>query len=249
MAVTVDWCEGFVGPVGAEGWRLLWQIRDARVVARSRTTLTEAGVLDLPAGPTPVHRKVYEYRGAAALLGGAFRTTFAARGRARRELDALRRLAALGLAPVAVAVAERRTAGFLRQAILATRTVEGGRDLGAAEPDEALAAAAGRAAGTIHAAGLGDLSLSPRNLVASRDPGGAWRIAKVDSGRLRETGRGGPEQARDLADLVAGLEGRWPAAALDALRAAYAGAAGALPAGLGDALADARARLSRRDPR
>jgi hypothetical protein len=249
MAVKVDWCEGFEGPPGPEGWRILWQIRDARVVSRSRTTLTESGVADLPSGPVPVHRKVYVYRGVAAILGGAFRTTFAAPGRARRELAALRRLGALGLAPLPVAVGERRTAGFLRQAILATRTVDGGRDLGSVPPDAALAAAAGRAAGTIHAAGLGDLSLAPRNLVAARDGDGPWRIAKVDSGDLREVARGGPEQARDLADLVAGLEKGWPEEMLAALRVSYVAAAGALPPGLDAALADARARLARRDPR
>jgi len=249
MSVSVEWCEGFRGPDGPEGWRLLWQIRDARVVARSRTTLTETGTLDLPAGPVAVHRKVYEYRGAAAVLGGAFRTTFAAPSRARRELDALRRLGALGLAPVPVAVAERRTAGFLRQALLATRTLEEGRDLESADADAALASAVGRAAGLVHAAGLGDLSLAPRNLVASRGGGGEWRIAKVDSGRMRETPRGGPDQARDLADLLAGLEGRWAAAEMGTLREAYVAAAGALPAGIEEALAAAREALGRRAPR
>jgi hypothetical protein len=165
LSLRVTWLGGHEGPPGRDGWDLLRGLREARVVSRSRTTLTEEGLLDLPSGPLPVHRKVYAYRGVRALLGGAFRTTFAAEGRAAREAEALRLLGALGLAPEPVALAERRTGGFLREAMLASRTVEGARPLDALPVDAALAAAAGRAAGRIHAAGLADLDLAPRNLV------------------------------------------------------------------------------------
>jgi len=245
MAVTVEWLGGFAGPAGPAGWLLLGALREARVVARSRTTVTESGILDLPAGPVPVHRKTYSYGGWAAPIAGAFRTTFAAPGRARLEERALRRLGALGLAPAAVALAERRTAGFLREAILAVRTVEGGSPLEAAPPSADLAVAVGRAAGAMHAEGLGDLSLAPRNLVVARGPGG-WTVSKVDSGRLRAAARGGAVQAADLADLLAGLEGRWGAAGLEALRSAYAAAAGGIPEGWEAALPAARERLRRR---
>jgi len=236
MAVNVEWFEGYGGRGEA-----IPSLRGAVVVARSRTSITERGVLDLAAGPVPVHRKVYRYNGIGALLSGLFRTTFAAPSRARREAEALRRLAALGLAPAPVLLVERRTAGFLREAILAVRTVEGGADLSAAPPSPGLAAAVGRAAGRMHAAGLGDLSLAPRNVVTAGDA-----VMKVDSGRLREVPRGGSIQAADLADLLAGLEGRWTAEELDGLRSAYVAEAGRIPEGLDGAMAAARIRATRR---
>src|SRR5689334_18636575 len=119
MAVKVDWFGSYGGP-GVD----LPPLREARVVARSRTTITESGLLDLPGGPVAVHRKTYRYEGFGALLSGMFRTTFAAPSRARREVEALRRLGSL--APEPVALSERRTAGFLREAVLVVRTVEGG---------------------------------------------------------------------------------------------------------------------------
>jgi hypothetical protein len=245
MAVTVEWVGGFRGPPGEAGWRILDGMRETRVVARSRTTATESGILDLPDGPVPVHRKTYSYRGLGALLSGAFRTTFAAPGRARLEVEALLALGALGLAPPPVALAERRTAGFLREAVLAVRTVDGGTGLDGADPAGDLAAAVGRAAAAMHAAGLGDLSLAPRNLVVARGPGG-WTVAKVDSGSLRPVARGGPEQSADLADLLAGLEGRWDAESIGAIRDAYAGAMGTLPDRLDGEMARARSRRERR---
>jgi tRNA A-37 threonylcarbamoyl transferase component Bud32 len=237
MAVKVDWFGGYGGP-GVP----LPPLREARVVARSRTTTTESGLLDLPGGPVPVHRKTYRYEGMGALLSGAFRTTFAARSRPRREAEALVRLGAL--APPPVALMEDRVAGFLRAAVLLVRTVEGGVNLDESPPSPALAAAVGRAAGTMHAAGFGDLSLAPRNLVVA-----TRGIFKVDSGRMRTVPRGGAAQAADLADLLAGLEARWTASDLDGLRAAYAAAAGGLPAGIEGAVAAARLRARRRDPR
>jgi tRNA A-37 threonylcarbamoyl transferase component Bud32 len=248
MSLILEWFPGFEGPPGEAGWALLLGPGDAVLVSRSRTTRTESGVLALPAGPVPVHRKVYSYPGLGSILKGAFRTTFAAPSRARREADALRRLGALGLAPPPVAIAERRTGSVLREAILAVRTVEGGLPLPDAPPDPDLAAAAGRAAGRIHAAGLAHLSLAPRNLVAARGPAG-WTVAKVDTGRMREAGPGDPARIADLADLVAGMEGRWSGAALDALRAGYAEEAGAWPAEVDAALPAARERLGRRRPR
>jgi hypothetical protein len=66
---------------------------------------------------------------------------------------------------------------------------------------------------------------------------------------MRESVLGGPMQASDLADLIAGLEGRWSPGDLDALRAAYAEVAGGVPAGLDAAMVAARTGLHRRDPR
>ena len=247
MALAVEWFEGFRGsPGGEEGWALLGNLGEARLVARSRTTRTESGILDLPSGPVPVHRKIYEYPGWAAGILGAFRTTFAAPGRARREVRALRALAAFGFAPAPVALAERRAAGFLVEARLAVRTVEGGTPLDGTAPGGELARAVGRTVGRVHAAGLGDLSLSPRNIVAARGPRGEWTVAKVDSGRLRPAAPGGPVQAADLADLLAGLEDRWDAAPLAGIRDGYAEAAGRIPEGLDAAMAGARERRRRR---
>jgi hypothetical protein len=244
----VAWEEGFPGPPGEEGARLLLDLEGPVLVARSRTTRTEAGTMRLPGGPVPVHRKVYEYAGWGPRIGGAFRTTIAAPSRAEREAEALRRLGAIGLAPSPVAVAERRVAGFLAEAILATRTVEGGRALDALDPDAALAAAAGTAAGRIHGSGFAGVDLAPRNLIAARGATG-WTVVKVDTARLRAGGPGDPARAEDLADLLAGLEARWDEGARSALRDAYAAAAGGLPAGLDAALDRARMRLQRRAPR
>ncbi len=249
MGVQVRWFAGFEGPGGAEGWSRLLSLRDARVVARSRTSLTEAGILDLPSGPVEVFRKTYSYPGFGAKARGLFRTTFGTPGRAAKEATALIRLHALGLAPVPVALAERRVLGLLDEAVLAVRAVPGGRDLEAADPAPGLAAAAGRAAGRMHAAGLGHLDLAPRNLVAVPRPGGGWEVFKVDSGSLAEVRRGGAEQARDLAELLAGLEERWRDGDLADLCRAYAAEAGAIPAGLETALPNARASLARRAPR
>ena len=248
MGWIVHWEPGIEGPAGDAGVRLLLDLEGAVLVARSRTKRTESGLLRLPAGPVPVHRKVYEYARWGARLGGAFRTTFAAPSRAAREAAALRRLGALGLAPAPVATAERRVAGFLSEAILAARSVEGGRALDALDSGDGLAAAAGAAAGRMHAAGVVDLDLSPRNLVAARGPAG-WTVAKVDSARLRDGGPSDPARADDLAELLAGLEVRWDDGARAALRDSYAAAADGLPAGLDAALARARLRARRRDPR
>lgn len=248
MGVTVAWLGAHRGPSGEEGWRLLTELEGAVVVARARTVLTERGLLRLPSGPREVFRKVYSYRGWGAKARGILRTTFGARSRAAREAEALRLLGALGLAPEPVALAERRTLGFLDAAILAVGAVPGGRDLAALEAAPGLAAAAGEAAGRMHAAGLGGLDLAPRNLVAAPE-GAGWRVLKVDSGGCGPAPRGGAAQARDLAELLAGLEGRWPAAAMAELREAYARAAGGIPAGLEGSLPAARAGLARRAPR
>lgn len=249
MGREVRWFGELRGPAGDEGWALLASLRDARVVARSRTALTEEGLLDLPSGEVRVFRKVYAYRGFGAKVRGMFRTTFLARSRAAREADALRRLHGMGLAPAPLAMAEERTLGFLDEAMLATRAVPGGRDLSGLDPLPGLAAAAGRAAGRMHAAGLGRLDLAPRNLVAAPSAGGGWEILKVDSGAMAPVPRGGTEQAADLADLLAGLEDRWGDADLAEICRGYAEAAGAIPAGLEEALPAARAALGRRAPR
>jgi len=248
MGLRVNWEPGREGPPGEEGWAALLALADAVLVARSRTSRTDAGRLGLPGGAIAVHRKVYAYPGWGARLRGAFRTTFAAPSRAARERWALLRLGSLGRAPAPVALAERRVAGFLAEAILASATIEGGRPLDALAPDPALAASAGAAAGEMHRAGLVDLDLAPRNLVAA--PGAAgWRVLKVDTARLREGGPSDPARAEDLADLLAGLEPLWDRSALDALREAYAAAAGGTPEGLDAALERARARARRREPR
>ncbi len=249
VTVTITWYGSHAGPAGEEGWRLLHAIEGAVVVARARTVVTESGLLPLPGGRLAVFRKVYSYRGFAPKLRGLFRTTFAAPSRAMREAEALRRLGALGLAPAAVACAERRTSGLLDEAVLVSEAVAGGRDLASRDAEPGLAAAAGAAAGRMHAEGLGDLSLVPRNLVAAPGVEGPWQVLKVDSGRMRAAPRGGPLQARDLADLVAGLEDRWPPRDRESLLGAYAAAAGGLPAGFAAALPAARAALGRRLPR
>jgi hypothetical protein len=199
---------------------LLSSLREPRLVAKSRTTITESGLLDLPSGTVAVFRKTYSYRGLGPKARGMFRTTFLAPGRAARESEALLRLGALGLAPDPVARVERRTLGFLDEAMLAVRAVEGGRDLSVLPCAPGLPAALGAALGRIHAAGLGRLDGAPRNWIAAPAAGG-WEIRKVDSGSLAEVPRGGREQAADLEELLAGLAGRWTEAEVEAVRGAY----------------------------
>ena len=69
MALKVEWFGGY----GGRGCPIP-DLQGARVVARSRTTITESGTLELPGGIVTVHRKVYFYRGIGPLLSAMFRT-------------------------------------------------------------------------------------------------------------------------------------------------------------------------------
>ncbi|MHC4923679.1 MAG: lipopolysaccharide kinase InaA family protein [Planctomycetota bacterium] len=251
MATHVEWESGVAAPSGEEGWRLLMDLRHGLIVALSRTTRTEHGYLELPSGTLSVHRKIYDYETIGSRLKGAFRTTFAAPSRARRELDAIRRLRALGepfLAPAPVVLAERRTAGLLEIAVVATATIEDGAPLDDLEPDETLAEAVGRAVARMHEASFARLDIAPRNFVASRAPDGQWAVAKVDTGRLRETDAS-HERARDLAGLLAGLEVAWTSRAREIVRESYEEHLGSWPKEFDAALRAAKEQLRRRDPR
>ncbi len=105
--------------------------------------------------------------------------------RARRALAGSRRVAAVPLlAPEVLAVAERRSAGALRESFLLTRFVAGADPLpvalarlrGRGRERRALARRLGETIGSMHAAGLDHRDLKHSNLLV--DPSG--RIALLD---------------------------------------------------------------------
>lgn len=159
--------------------------------------------------------KTYEYATWDSRVRAALRHTGPiVRSRAAAEFDALRWMQERGLpAAEPLAVYERRGCLLLRTAILVTRAFCG-------EPVERLlpqldlparaelARAIGEFVGRLHALGFRDRNLDLRNLLAARDvPGGAWRIAKIDSGRHVLGRRAGDALARaDWRRLLPQLE-------------------------------------------
>jgi tRNA A-37 threonylcarbamoyl transferase component Bud32 len=221
------------------------------VLARSRTT--ETAVVDLP-GLGRAVRKRWWWPRAADRAKGAFRTTVAARSPARREMEALlrlRRLPSGPCAPAPLAIVEERRAGVLQACALLLEEVAGATDLATFLRDERDAAR--RAAvlfdlaarvREMHAAGLVDRDLHPRNVLVA-----GVRTWKVDSPKQR-AGREPARPADVLADLAA-LDVGLVRLASPAERAAFvAGALGAAPDRATLARLDAaRARIDERESR
>ncbi len=156
--------------------------------------------------------KTYVYRGARAWLRGAFRNTFLAPSRARREWRALRHLAAAGIQPdLAVDLVEKRRFGCLLEARLLTREFAGqdletrlleNRPLSATEREELE-----RFVRRLHESGLRDPDLKARNILL-RGEGAEVAFAKIDSSSswlVRPGDRLDAARKRDLAILAADL--------------------------------------------
>jgi tRNA A-37 threonylcarbamoyl transferase component Bud32 len=249
MALTL---EAHHASLGRDAATVLASFHEARVVTRSRTTLTECGLLETASGPLSVYRKTCDYPDLSARLRGVMRTTLLASSRSRRERGALLRLRDLGppdLAPEPVALEEERRGGFLVRSRLWVLTVDGAADLDRTEPHVDLADALGTALGRIHGARLGRLDAAPRNFLAARR-GGPWHVCKVDTSRMATVRPGGSAMAEDLGKLLAGLESRWEAPLRQRLLDAWSTTTGwPAPAKLEGALTKARKGLTRRAPR
>lgn len=154
-------------------------------VARSRTT----SVVKIEVEGDSIYLKRHFFPTAAGRLKGLFRGTFFGRSKARREFEALERLAAAGFpTPAPLGFGELRRAGFLKGCFLATLGIEGAvrgdaylRSLGPERARERRAAvkAAARLVAALHDAGYADGSLAPRNLLVRETPGGP-QVFKVD---------------------------------------------------------------------
>ena len=136
-------------------------------------------------GTTEVFAKTYDYPTLRDRLRGAFRNTWFAPSRARREWDGLCWLRSKGFeAPEPLACLEHRIAGALRRAVLVTATQPGERidhlltDLVPTELD-ALLTHLEQHVEAMHAAGFRHRNLDLRNLLARRESN-AWVIATLD---------------------------------------------------------------------
>ena len=180
---------------------------------------------------TSYHVKTYDYPRVADRWRGVGRNTWLAPSRAHREARALIWLLEQGLGEVApVAVAEWRTpcwlgrAGFLRRAVLVTRTWSGcaaGVVLPQLAPPQrtglldALVAHVER----LHASGFRDGNLDLRNLLVRQGADGNWQCTKIDSPRWHVSAR--PRDAawrRDWERLIPQLAAHAAPAWIAALR-------------------------------
>lgn len=153
-----------------------------------------------------VYIKTYDYPRVADRLRGALRNTGPfTPSRARREAEAAAWLAQHGfLAAEVVGVAEFRTLGFVRRAILATRAVHGqplDRLLPEAAPPAraAIGAALGDFVGRLHRLGFRDRNLDLRNLLLAEEAT-TLRLCKIDSPRYRLVRPGPADDALASAD-------------------------------------------------
>lgn len=175
----------------------------------------------------PVVRKTYTYPRMRDRLRGAFRNTFAAASRARRELQNLDHLTRLGLNPdLAVACGEQRRLGVLHHSFLVTRWWPS-RSLesllgDSREPDRELLMRVGAWVASWHGRGYVDRDCHLRNLLVNP----ARQLAKIDCPRGSFVG---PARARTLGRrdreaLRRELRERGlPAIALECFDAGYAG--------------------------
>lgn len=157
-------------------------------------------------GRVEIYLKTYEFASWRARLRSFGRRTAPwCKSRAQREFEALTWLRANHFpAPEPLAVLEVRRLGFLVRALVATAAFPGqpASQLLPTLPPAAqaeLAAAVGALVGRLHAAGFRDRNLDLRNLIVDAR-GGAFRIAKIDSGRFRIVAPGAPDDALARAD-------------------------------------------------
>ncbi|MCG3133542.1 MAG: hypothetical protein HMLKMBBP_00720 [Planctomycetes bacterium] len=206
-----------------------------RELARSRTT--SADLVALPDGRRAV-RKLWRWPRAADRAKGAFRTTVAARSPARREYEALLRLASISppdgpFAPRPLAAAERRNAGVLHACALLLDEVADTVDLATFLVTERRPAARARAledlarrTAAMHGAGLRDREFHARNVLVERRTGRTWKIdaPKQRAGRGEVAAAGA---ADDLGQLDVGLALLASPAEREGLFGAYRAARGA----------------------
>jgi hypothetical protein len=176
----------------------------ARAIPGTVVKSTASGrVLRGTLGNHPCHVKFYVYPGWRSRLRGALRNTFLVPSRVAREWAALARLAEAGLQPdLRLFWGERRTLGFLTEAVLVTRTVTA-PDLEqwarAHGPDrlQALEPLLAAWVDALHRAGHRDRNLDPRNiLVVETD--GRLQFVKIDSPRSFAVAPGdAPDRWRD----------------------------------------------------
>lgn len=184
--------------------------REVRQIRRSASSC----VLRIEDGDGAFFLKAYWYRDVRAALRGAFRNTWLAPSRPRRELRALERLRDAGVqSDLEAEIAEDRRYGVLREARILTRDF-GGPDLEAslllAPGDAGLALPQWRRLGAfltaMQDAGVRDPDLVARNVLVRRDP--VLTFAKIDasSSWLVRRSRDDRSRARCLETLFNDLE-------------------------------------------
>ena len=200
-------------------WLAVSELTPLCVYARSRTT--ETALVQLPdskAGPWLVVRKRWWWPRARDRVKGAFRTTIAARSPARREFDALTRLAALPggpFAPLPLGAFEERSGGVLQSCGLLVTALPDTTDLSAWLARKAgsatlvntvLADLAVRVA-AMHDAGLVDKEMHPRNVLVDPVAKRTWKIDVAKQRASRGVARPVSPSAAidDLACLDVGL--------------------------------------------
>jgi Lipopolysaccharide kinase (Kdo/WaaP) family len=202
----------------------------ARAIGEAVVEHRTSWVRRLPTAAGNIYLKTYEYPtwGDRLRTFGA-RTGPLARGRARREFDALAWQRQHGLAaPPPLAVFEWRCLGWLRRSLLITAAWPA-PTAAAVLPtlprvqQLALAAAIGVHLRTLHRLGFRDRNYDLRNLLVRPD-GATWSIAKIDSPRFRLRRAGDRSDALSRADWARLLP---QLAAFDLGSAALAGDASA----------------------
>jgi hypothetical protein len=229
-------------------WRVIAGAPTVAVFARSRTTETVVATLD---GLGPVVRKRWTWPRRRDRAKGALRTTWAARSPARREFEALARLAALPggpFAPAPLGFLEERGHGVLRACVLVETQIMGAVDLASwlvdSRPGGArtrLLAQLARRTREMHDAGLVDFEMHPRNVLVTPANDGVF---KVDCAKQRV--RAGPASQRDRARDLAALDVGLTRLATDDERAAFFRTYGANPSLL-DAVGRGRRRIDARE--
>ncbi len=202
-----------------ESWTRAAEIVRTRTVTVERALAPDGGVCAV---------KRYRFPSLGRRIEAAFRHTWLAVPKARREMRSLARLRALGVPAVEpLGCGWRRDGlGFVRDSFLLTRWwphPDLARRLAAREelPDAAWRAL-GAALGTLHARGVRHDGLKPRNLLLGPGANGLWEARLLDPARarFRSAPLGVAAAARDLAALHAVLA-RTPQGAREAFDAGY----------------------------
>ncbi len=215
LRVRVDWTAG--SAPGNEVVERLIRIvvnglrRSSPPATPFRSTRTTACYRLVDREPTPpIFLKVYWYKDVRAVLRGCLRNTWLGRSRAKAEWIALRRMRDAGVAtPAPVALIESRRGRGLRACAIATAWIDDAVPLDRAWVDadafgrrrllDACAATVAR----LHAAGLADGDLHPRNILvtwADGDPT-TWCIDAPKGHRSRRRA----DHSHDLACIDVGL--------------------------------------------
>jgi tRNA A-37 threonylcarbamoyl transferase component Bud32 len=202
-----------------ESWTRAAEIVRTRTVTVERTLAPDGGVCVV---------KRYRFPVLGRRLEAAFRHTWLAVPKARREMRSLARLRVQGVPAVEpLGCGWRRDAlGFVRDSFLLTRWWPHPDLAGLLAAREELPDAAWRAVGetlgALHARGVRHGGLQPRNLLLGPFTDGHWEARLLDPARARfgSAPLGVAAAARDLAPLRAVLA-RTPSGARDAFDAGY----------------------------